>query len=44
MCSLIEYGSNYSETTGSSWFCSKDEANYFNAKDIASANYFKSSK
>ena len=26
MYNLIEYSSNYSETTGSLWFCSKDEA------------------
>ena len=25
MYNLIEYSSNYSETTGSSWFYSKDE-------------------
>ena len=36
---LIEYSSNYSETTGSLWFYSKDEATNFNA-DIAN-NYFK---
>ena len=26
---LIEYSSNYSETTGSLWFCFKDEATNF---------------
>ena len=31
MYSLIEYCSNYSEATGSLWFCSKDEATDFNA-------------
>ena len=30
MHNLIEYSSNYSETTGSLWFYSKDEANNFN--------------
>ena len=30
MHNLIEYSSNYSETTGSLWFYSKDEANSFN--------------
>ena len=29
--SLIEYSSNYSETTGSLWFDSKDEATNFDA-------------
>ena len=38
---LIEYSSNYSETAGSLWFCSKDEAIGFNA-DIANTNNFKS--
>ena len=41
MYNLIEYSSNYSETTGSLWFYSKDEATYFNA-DIANNNIFKS--
>ena len=41
MCSLIEYSSNYSETTGSLWFYSKDEAINFHA-DIPNANNFKS--
>ena len=39
---LKEYSSNYSETTGSLWFYSKEEAN-FNA-DIADDNNFKSFK
>ena len=30
MNNLIEYSSNYSETTGSLWFFSKDEATDFN--------------
>ena len=30
MHNLIEYSSNYSETTGSLWFYSKDEATSFN--------------
>ena len=38
---LIEYRSNYSETTGSLWFYSKDEATDFNA-DIVNDNNFKS--
>ena len=38
---LIEYSSNYSETAGSLWFYSKDEAIGFNA-DIANTNNFKS--
>ena len=37
---LKEYSSNYSETTGSLWFYSKEEAN-FNA-DIISSNDCKS--
>ena len=41
MYNLIEYSSNYSETTGSLWFYSKDEATKFNA-DIANSNNFKS--
>ena len=43
MCNLIEYSSNYSETTGSLWFYSKDGATTFNA-DIANNNDFKSFK
>ena len=38
MYNLIEYSSNYSETTGSLWFYSKDEATNFNA-DIANNNF-----
>ena len=41
MHNLIEYSSNYSETTGSLWFYSKDEATNFNA-DIATNKNFKS--
>ena len=40
MYNLIEYSSNYSKTTGSSWFYSKDEAANFNA-DIGNDNNFK---
>ena len=43
MYNLIEYSSNYSETTGSLWFYSKDEATDFNA-DIVNDNNFKSFK
>ena len=43
MYNLIEYSSNYSETTGSLWFYSKDEATNFNA-DIANDDSFKSFK
>ena len=39
--SLIEYSSNYSETTGSLWFYSKDEATDF-VTDIANNNNFRS--
>ena len=41
MYSLIEYSLNYSETTGSLWFSSKDEATNLNA-DITNDNNFKS--
>ena len=41
MYNLIEYSSNYSETTGSLWFYSKDEATNVNAV-IANNNNFKS--
>ena len=41
MYKLTEYSSNYSETTGSLWFYSKDEDTNFNA-DIADDNNFKS--
>ena len=37
---MIEYSSNYSETTGSLWFYSKDEATNFNA-NIANIDNFK---
>ena len=43
MYNLIEYSSNYSETTGSLWFYFKDEATNFNA-DITNTNNFKSFK
>ena len=43
MYSLIEYSSNYSETTGSLWFYSKNEATNFNA-DIVNDDNFKSFK
>ena len=38
---LIECSSNYSETTGSLWIYSKDEATNFDA-DIANTGEFKS--
>ena len=41
MYNLIKYSPNYTETTGSLWFYSKDEATNFNA-DIVSNNNFKS--
>ena len=41
MYNLMEYGLNYSETTGSLWFYSKDKATNFNA-DIANDYNFKS--
>ena len=40
MYNLIESSSNYSETTGSLWFYSKDEATDFN--NNANTNHFKS--
>ena len=40
---LIEYSSDYSETTLSLWFCPKDEATNFN-KDVANDYNFKSFK
>ena len=43
MHSLIEYSSNYSETTGNLWFYSRDEAASFN-NNIANTNNFKSFK
>ena len=41
MYNLIEYSTDYSETTGSLWLYSKDEATNFDA-DIANNNNFKS--
>ena len=41
MYNLIEYSSNYSDSTGSLWFYSKDEGTDFNA-DIDNDNNFKS--
>ena len=38
MHNLIEYSSNYSETTGSLWFYSKDEATNFDF-DFANSNF-----
>ena len=43
MYNLIEYSSDYSETTRSLWFYSNDEATNFNA-DIANTDNFKSFK
>ena len=43
MYNLIEHSSNYSETTGSLWFYSKDKATYFD-NNIANTNNFKSFK
>ena len=43
MYNLIEYSSNYSETTGSLWFYSKDEGTDFNS-NIANDTNFKSFK
>ena len=43
MCNLIEYCSNYSETTANLWFYSRDEVTNFNA-DIEDTNNFKSFK
>ena len=34
MCSLIEYSTNYSETTGNLWFYSKDITNTDNFKSL----------
>ena len=39
MYNLIEYSSNYSETTGRLWFYSKDEASDFNA-DVGNTDNF----
>ena len=41
MYNLLEYNSNYFDTTGILWFYSKDEATNVNA-DIANDNVFKS--
>ena len=41
MYNLIEYSSNYSKTTGSLWFYSKNGATNFNA-DIANTDNIKS--
>ena len=38
MYNLIKYSSNYFNTTGSSWFCSKDEATNFHADSAYSNN------
>ena len=43
MYNLLECSSNYSDTTGSLWFYSKDESTNFNAA-IANTNSFKSFK
>ena len=40
MYNLTEYSSNYSKSTGSLWFYSKDEATDFNA-NIANTDDFK---
>ena len=41
MHKLLEYSSNYLNTAGNIWVCSKDEANNFNAT-IANNDAFKS--
>ena len=41
MYNLIEYSSNYCETTGNLWSYSKDEATVFDT-DISNKNNFKS--
>ena len=38
MYNLVEYSSDYSDTTGSLWFYSKDEATNFNT-NIANDNF-----
>ena len=43
MYDLFEYSSNYSETTDSLWFYSKDEPTDF-IKNVVYTNYFKSFK
>ena len=44
MYNQIEYGSNYSKTTGSLWFYSKDEGTHFNADIANTGDGFKSVK
>ena len=39
MYNFLEYRSNYSDTTGSFWFYSKDEATRFDA-DVVNTGYF----
>ena len=39
MYNLIEYSSNYSETTESLWFYSKNEATDFNADTVNTCNF-----
>ena len=41
MYNLLEYSLNYSDTTGSLWFYSKDEATNFNS-NITNNDIFKS--
>ena len=41
MYNLLEYSYNYSDTTSTLWFYSKDKANNFN-DDIKNTNAFKS--
>ena len=41
MYNLLGNNANYSNITGSLWFCSTDEASHF-SNDIASSNDFKS--
>ena len=43
MYNLLECSSNFSDTTGSWWFCSKDQASIFN-NNIANTNDSKSFK
>ena len=43
MYSLLEYCSNYSDTTGTLWFYSEDGATNYN-NDIVNTNNFKSFK
>ena len=40
LCNLLEYSSNYSETTGNLWFYCKNETNSFDAV-IGNKNNFK---